>query len=158
MEPNQPCVQVTKQDRFAHRVILCVWWNFEGVVQLKLVPNDARRYSEQLDRAYAAVSARYPALVNRKRVLLQHDNAPTHTTALTKAKISKLSRIEVLRHPEYGPDLVLSDYHLFRSGVHYLRGGPSILWRMLKTGTASFSSPNRRSGIAVELNNWHKDG
>ena len=69
----QPTVQViAKQDRFAQKVVmLCVWWNFEGIINhFELVQNGAvdaaALYSEQLDNVYAALAVRYPALINRK--------------------------------------------------------------------------------------------
>ncbi len=69
--------------------MLCVWWNFDGVVHFELVPEperlaiNAELYSQQLERMYAALGERYPALVNRKRVLLQQDNARPHPTPRT---------------------------------------------------------------------------
>ena len=51
----QPAVQFTKQDCFAQNVVmLCVWWNFEGIINhFGLVQNGAVNsttlYSEQLD-------------------------------------------------------------------------------------------------------------
>ena len=81
-----------------------------------------------LDRVYASALAarRYPAaLVNRKRWLLQHDNA--HTAALIKANIKDLPPgIEFLPHRPAcpGPDLAppSDDYHMFHSMAYFLRG------------------------------------
>jgi histone-lysine N-methyltransferase SETMAR len=60
--------------------------------------------------------------VNRKRVLLQQDNARPHTTKKTIQKIEELEGIELLPHPAFSPDLELSDYYLFRSMTQFLRG------------------------------------
>jgi histone-lysine N-methyltransferase SETMAR len=65
---------------------------------------------------------RYPTLIRRKRALLQNDNAPAHRANLTKEKLDELDNIEVLPHPAYSPDLAPSDYGLFRSMEHFLRG------------------------------------
>jgi histone-lysine N-methyltransferase SETMAR len=64
---------------------------------------------------------KYPALVNRKRVLLQQDNAHPHTTKKTLQKIEELEGIKLLPHPAFSPDLEPSDYHLFRSMAQLLR-------------------------------------
>ena len=37
-------------------------------------------------------------------------------------KIQELGGNELLPHPEYSPDLALSDYHLFQSMAHFLCG------------------------------------
>lgn len=52
----------------------------------------AQLYSQQLERLYAALFERYPALVNRNRVLLQQYNARPHTAHLTQEKIAELGR------------------------------------------------------------------
>ena len=39
-----------------------------------------------------------------------------------RQKIQELGRIELLPHPAYSPDLVPSDYPLFRSMAHFLHG------------------------------------
>lgn len=126
LDPGQPARPVVKQKSFERKVMLCVWWNFEGVIHFELVPEglaiNAQLYSQQLERMYAALGERYPALVNRKRVLLQQDNARPHTAHLTQEKIAELEGIELLPHPAYSPDLAPSDYHLFRSMAHFLRG------------------------------------
>ena len=57
------------KNRFGPKVLLCVWWNFEGVIHWEFVPNgravDADIYSQQLDRIHEILRRRYPVLVNR---------------------------------------------------------------------------------------------
>jgi transposase len=57
----------------------------------------------------------------RHGVILQHDNARTHTANMTKEAVQELDW-EILPHPPYSPDLAPSDYHLFRSLSNNLRG------------------------------------
>ena len=54
-------------------------------------------------------------------MLLHHDNAPAHTSAVAMATIRE-SKFELLSHPPYSPDLAPSDYHVFRSLKDSLRG------------------------------------
>src|SRR4051812_47905942 len=106
--------------------MICVWWNFEGVLHSELVLNgraiNAELYCQQLDRVYDKLKEKYPALVNRKRALFQQDNAKPHTAKKTKEKSEELDGIEVLPYPAYSPDAASSDYDLFRSMEHFLRG------------------------------------
>ena len=68
--------------------MLCVWWNFDDILNFELFPNgrsiDSNLYYQQLEPIHAVLKLEYPALVNRRRVLLQDDNAPAHTSRLTK--------------------------------------------------------------------------
>lgn len=117
---------VVKRGRFESKVLLCVWWNYEGLVYFETVPDGrtitAEIYCGQLTRMYEVLSQKYPGLVNRKRVLLQQDNARPHTAKVTRDKIEELGGIEILPHPAFSPDLAPSDYYLFRSMAKFLRG------------------------------------
>lgn len=53
------------------------------------------------------------------KVILLHDNAPSHTAKLVKETIKTFSW-EVLLHAAYSPDLAPSDYYLFASIGHAL--------------------------------------
>ncbi|EFN81461.1 Histone-lysine N-methyltransferase SETMAR, partial [Harpegnathos saltator] len=53
------------------------------------------------------------------KVILLHDNAPSHTAKLVKETIEAFSW-EILSHAAYSPDLAPSDYYLFASMGHAL--------------------------------------
>ena len=95
-------------------------------MHFELVPHgwavDSNLYVEQLDRVYEVLKIRYPALVNRKRAILQHDNATAHRSRLTQMKIAEMEGVEILPHPAHSPDIAPSDYGLFRSMAHFLKG------------------------------------
>jgi len=56
-----------------------------------------------------------------KGVLFLHDNAPAHQALATQKKLAYLG-FQCLDHPPYSPDLVPSDYHLFRILEKQLKG------------------------------------
>jgi histone-lysine N-methyltransferase SETMAR len=90
LDKGQLPVPVAKRERFEKRV-LCVWWNYEGLIYYKFVPegrtNNAEVYSQQLEKMYTVLLEKYPELVNRKRVLLQQDNTRPHMAKKTLQKI-----------------------------------------------------------------------
>jgi histone-lysine N-methyltransferase SETMAR len=108
------------------KVLLCVWGNYEGLIYYELVPDgrtiNAKVYSQQLEKMYTVLFELYPALVNRKRVLLQQDNARPDTAKKTLQKIEELEDIELLPHSSFSLDLASSDYYLFCSMAQFLRG------------------------------------
>jgi histone-lysine N-methyltransferase SETMAR len=83
---------------------------------------NAEVYSQDLGKMYMVLLKKYPELVNRKRALLQQDNARPHTAKKTLQKIEELVDIELLLHHAFSPDLEPSDYYLFRSMAQFLRG------------------------------------
>ncbi|KAL6253754.1 hypothetical protein P5V15_015558 [Pogonomyrmex californicus] len=53
------------------------------------------------------------------KVILLHDNAPSHTAKPVKDTLKSLGW-DILPHPPYSLDLAPSDYHLFASMGHAL--------------------------------------
>lgn len=110
---------VPRQDRLGKKVMICVGWNFKGVLHFELARDgcalNAELYCQQLDRVYDKLKAKYLNVVRRTRALFQHDNAKPHTAKKTKEKFDELDEVEVLPHPAYSPDIAPSDYGLFRS-------------------------------------------
>ena len=49
--------------------MLCVWWNFEGVIHWECVPNGravyAVHYCQQLEQVHEILRLIYPGLVNQ---------------------------------------------------------------------------------------------
>ena len=78
-------------------------------------------YCQQLDRVQEQLRRGTSGWKRRTTPLLLHDNARPHVARLTQQKIVELGW-EVLTHPAYLPDCAPSDYHLFRSLEHSLRG------------------------------------
>lgn len=126
LDRGQTALPVAARGQYEKKSMLCVFWNFEGVIHHEFVPDgcsmNSELYCEQLERLYAKLSERYPALINRKGVLFQQDNARPHTSRRTKEKFTELHGFELLPHPPYSPDLAPSDYYLFRSMAHFLQG------------------------------------
>ncbi|GFX17621.1 histone-lysine N-methyltransferase SETMAR [Trichonephila clavipes] len=78
-------------------------------------------YSQQLEHAQQALHQKESALVNRKGVLLLHDNARPHVARVARNTIQRHGW-EILCHPSYSPDLATSDYYLFHSLDNHLSG------------------------------------
>ncbi len=125
LNPGQEPVPTPKPGLHPKKVLLCVWWDMEGVVYFELLDMgqtiNADVYCQQLDRLRESLASKRPALVNRRGVILQQDNARPHTAKVTRAKLKELGW-EILPHPPYSPDIAPSDYHLFQSLQHFLSG------------------------------------
>lgn len=107
---------VAKPGLTARKVLLCVWWDWKGIIYYELLPYgqtlNSDIYCQQLDRLKRAIDQKRPELANRRGVVFHQDNARPHTSIVTRQKLRELGW-EVLMHPPYSPDLAPSDYHLF---------------------------------------------
>lgn len=111
---------VPKLDMHKKKALLCVWWNYQGVIFYELLSFnetvDADKYCQQLELLHRTIEMECP-----KDVVFQHDNDKVHTTAQTRKKLIQLS-FDVLAHPEHSPDVAPTDYHLFRDLQQEING------------------------------------
>nr|KAF6387589.1 hypothetical protein mMyoMyo1_008067 [Myotis myotis] len=78
------------------------------------------RYRQQIINLNHALIIKQSECARRhSKVILLHDNTPSHTSKPVKDTLKDLAW-EELTHPPYSPDLAPSDYHLFRSMGHAL--------------------------------------
>lgn len=122
---NEPPLTIPKAELHPKKVMLCIWWDWKGVIYYELLPQgqtlNSIKYCSQLDRLKAAIHEKRPSLANRNDVIFHQDNARPHVSLMTQQKIAELGW-EQLSHPPYSPDLAPSDFHLFRSLQNFLAG------------------------------------
>ena len=113
--------EAAKPGLTARKVLLCVWWDWQGILYYELLPYgqtlNSVLYCEQLDRLKLAIEQKRSALVNRGGIVFHQDNARPHTSLMTRQKFRELGW-EVLMYPDLAP----SDYHLFLSMANGLGG------------------------------------
>lgn len=124
VNPGEPSKSIAKSNIHGQKLLLCIWWDFKGVIYYELLKPGAtitaERYKLQLMRLSDEIEIKRPFTGNGPRpVILLHDNERPHTAKATKETLDSLGW-EVLPHPAYSPDLAPSDFHLFRSLQHHL--------------------------------------
>lgn len=162
--PDEPQETEVRRQRYEKKMMISVWWNFEGVLHFEIIPDgksvNATLYATQLQKVHDILAQRYPALINRKGVVLQRDNARSHTGKIAAQKIKELADIEVLPHPACSPDLAPSDYYLFRAMAHFLRGRRFETEDDLENGCREFFASKNpewyRHGIEELAERWQK--
>ena len=81
---------------------------------------NTERYRQQMIDLNQALREKPTEYQKRQhKVILLHDNAPSHTAKPVKETIEAFSW-EILSHAAYSPDLAPSDYYLFASMGHAL--------------------------------------
>ncbi|GFX41915.1 mariner Mos1 transposase [Trichonephila clavipes] len=114
---------VVKLGLTARKILLCIWWDWKGIVYYELLSYgqtlNSDLYCQQLDNLKLAIDQKWPELANRRGVVFHQDNARPYTTVVTPQKLWELGW-EVLMHPPHSPDQAPSDYHLFLALQRYL--------------------------------------
>ena len=81
---DEPPKTTSKAELHQKKIMLSVWWDWEGVIFFELLPRNQTinldAYCRQLNKLNAAVIEKRPELVNRKGVIFNHDNATPHTS------------------------------------------------------------------------------
>lgn len=101
-------------------------WAFQ--TEQKLI---AEKYYQQLDNLKTVVQEKRPAMFNKKDIIQHHDIDRPHAALGIRQKIAVLD-CEILWHPQYSPDLVHSDYHLFLSLQNFWRAENSKMKKISK--------------------------
>lgn len=164
MEPGQSTPSIPRRNIHGHKVLLCIWWDQEGVLFYELLPPGQTvtgdRYSKQLRQLHQEFIRKRPQIANnRRKVILLHDNARPHVAKETKEALLDLEW-EVLPHPAYSPDIAPSDYHLFRSIQHGLSGecfsNAADVRKWIDEWIASKDDSFFRRGIRMLPERWEK--
>jgi len=117
--PGQEPGQTPRKDFRSKKAMLSVWWDRRGPIFWELLENgrtvDSDVYCRQLDATRRALRNR------RVPIEFLDDNAKPHRSRQTLAKIQEMGWGH-LEHAPYSPDMAPSDYYLFRSLEHWLRG------------------------------------
>nr|KAF6311923.1 hypothetical protein mPipKuh1_009110 [Pipistrellus kuhlii] len=124
VDPCQLSTSTARPNCFGKKTMLCVWWDQEGVVYHELLkPGETvntDHYQQQIINLNHALIIKQPEWVRRhSKVILLHDDAPSHTSKPVKDTLKDLAW-EVLTHLPYSPDLAPSGDHLFPSMAHAL--------------------------------------
>ena len=76
---NEPTPAIPKAGLHPKKVILCIWWDWKGVLYYELLPENptinSNKYCSQLNQMKVALDEKCPELVNRKRIIFHQDNA-----------------------------------------------------------------------------------
>ena len=121
---DESSTSTARSNRYRRKTMLCVWWDQKGVIYYEfLKPGETvntERYRQQMINLNQALCEKRLEYQKRQhKVILLHDNAPSHTAKLVKEMIEAFDW-EILSHAAYSPDLAPSDYHLFASMGHVL--------------------------------------
>ena len=142
--------------------MVTVFWDSVGVILVDFMSKRATINSDVYIGTLKKLKARIRRVrsaLEMSKVLLQYDNARSHTSLKTREVISFFGWTTILHSP-YLPDLAPSDFHLFGPLKESLRGRhfssdeevKTAVRKWLKTQTVEFYN----EGIYTLVKRWEK--
>ena len=114
--------------------MLCVWWDWKGVLYYELLPENqminSKKYCSQLDQLKSALDKKHSELVNRKCITFHQDNARLHVSLITRQKLSLAGKFSFICHIHQTLHLQISIY--FGLYKILLMEKISIPWKTIK--------------------------
>ncbi len=96
------------------KVMLTLFWDTEGVLLAEYLPSNwsvnKETYCETLFKLWVAIKQKRLGQLSR-RIVLIHDNARPHITALTHSFIEDFGW-DLFSHPAHSPNLMQSDFQV----------------------------------------------
>ncbi|GFW20740.1 mariner transposase [Trichonephila clavipes] len=81
---------VAKPGLTARKILLCIWWDSEGIIYYELISYGQTLSSDiccqQLGRLKLVIDQKRPELANRRGVVFHQDNARPYTNVVTNQK------------------------------------------------------------------------
>ncbi|XP_025155877.1 histone-lysine N-methyltransferase SETMAR-like [Harpegnathos saltator] len=159
-ESDQPLPQTGLHPQ---KAILFVWWDCKGIIfyELLLISEAINfdKYCQQLDNLKKAIKEKRPILAKQKNIVFHYDNTRPHTSMQIQCKLKEL-KWDLLLHPPYSPDIVPSDYHLFRSLQKSLNNRKFTSFHNLQNYISSFFDEKPATfyekGIQMLPDQWRK--
>lgn len=147
-----------RKDIHGKKSMLTVFWSTDGVVSWDLVPQGMAINADYVCKKLEEMVVGAERMgQKRNEILLLWDNCRPHFAKKTQEKLKQL-QVELLPHPAYSPDISPSDYHLFRSLEHWLRGKQLKTEDDLKRELAAFFASKQPSfydyGIRSLARRW----
>ena len=122
--PCSPPPKKSKTQPSAGKVMATVFWDPKGVLMVDYKPAGksitGAYYADLMKHLRTAIKEKRRGKLSQG-VLLLHDNAPVHKSRIAQTAIREC-KFEQLNHPPYSPDLVPSDYYLYRNLKSHLLG------------------------------------
>lgn len=122
---NEPIPKRARQDRSKIKVMLTVFFDYQGIVHKEFLPTgetvNKEYYLNVMRRLRESIRRKRPELWQNKSWVLHHDNAPSHTAIIIREFLMRNQTVTVPQAP-YSPDMAPCDFFLFPRLKLALRG------------------------------------
>lgn len=152
---DSPPPKKVRQTKSATKVMMLVFFDHEGVIYQHEVPHgvtvNADHYITALKTLKIHISRKRRHLV--RKWILHHDNARPHTAARVLEFLTK-SKITVMKHPPYSPDLAPCDFWMFPKLKEALRGQTFSSYQDIVTAVQGYFNTLDKNAFSTCFQKW----
>ena len=106
------------------KVMVTVWWSATLLTHYSFLnPGEtitSEKYTQQINEMHQKLQCPQPSLINRKGLILLHDNAQLYITQPMAQKLNEVG-YKALHRPPCSPDLSPTNYHFFKYLDNFLQ-------------------------------------
>ncbi|UYV79128.1 hypothetical protein LAZ67_17001194 [Cordylochernes scorpioides] len=155
--PHEPRPKKARQVRSNVKVLLTVFFDCRGVVHHEFLPQGRtanKEYYLQVMRNFReAIRQKRPDLWKNKNWLLQHDNAPAHTSLLVRDFLAKNNTL-MMPQPPYSPELAPCVFILFPKQKKPMKGRRYATLDEIKTASKEELKKILKNDFLKCFENW----
>lgn len=157
--PEEPRPKKARQVRSNVKVLLTVFFDYNGVVHHEFLPEgrtvNKEYYLQVMRRLREAIRRKRPDLWQNNSWLLHHDNAPAHTSLLVRDFLAKNNTV-ITPQPPYSPDLAPCDFFLFPKLKRPMKGRRFATIEEIKTASLEELKAIPKSAYQKCFEDWKK--
>lgn len=157
--PEEPKPKKPRQSRSKIKVMLTVFFDYEGVVHSEFLPQgqsvNAEYYLGVLRRLRENIRLKRKELWDNKSWFLHHDNAPAHTSRLVRDYLNK-NNVNIVPQAPYSPDMAPCDFFLFPKLKLPLRGKHFETIEVIKENSKKELKAIPKSAFQKCYDDWKK--
>lgn len=157
--PEEPRPKKARQVRSNVKVLLTVFFDYNGLVHQEFLPQgrtvNKEYYLEVMRRLREAIRRKRPGLWKNNSWVLHHDNAPAHTSLLVNNFLAK-TNTTIMPQPPYSPDLAPCDFFLFPKLKRPMKGRRFATIADIKSASLTELQSIPKSAFQECFENWKK--
>ena len=155
--PSSPLATKALISKSAGKVMAIIFCDIKGIILNYFVPPKTtvtgNFYAKVIKSELLPAIKRKRPHLERSRILLHHDNAPSHRSRIVMDTVNKLG-IELLPHPPFSPDLAICVFWLFPNLKNRLRGNKYESREELRCAVNKHLREMSRDGLQHVFRSW----
>lgn len=153
------CDEIVAKSHFVKKIMVTIFFNGDGLQLLDIKPPGIK-----INGSYFLNNIIIPlenceivqhGIKQKQKIFIHYDNSPVHTSGLVKQHLES-SKLTIMEHPPYSPDLAPSDFGLFGTMKSSFTGNEFETENELIEAITNFFKQKPKEFWISLFNEWQK--